>query len=258
MGRLRIVALLLATVVALAVTGRVVAQSPAPGSPAVIDQVSVVIVQLRDPEGGALTPEALDATRIVIDARLAALPAPGATVTVIPEERIRIDLADPSQLEAVTRVATAPGLFRIVGIPTEHVDEVEPGESLPADLEVHEIVAPGHIVHVAVGQDQLGGLAVDLELDAQADDAFDAWAADHFGEQVALVLDDVVVAAPTIQATEFNGQVQISGSFDLPQVQELVAILSGGALPVLSESLPLCLPIACPVPSVAPGASAAS
>jgi len=226
-------------------------------SPDVIDEVSVVILQLRDPQGGTLAPDQLDAARTVMEARLASLPAPGAALTVVPGDRIRIDLADPSQLQAVTRVAAAPGVSRIVGIPNDRAHEVEEGRGLPEDMEVSQIVGPGHVVRVSVGQDQLGLPTVDLQLDSQAADALDAWAADHFGELAALVLDDIVVSVATLSATEFDGRVQISGTFEPSHLQELAAIVNGGALPVVAEPLPDCLPAACPIPSVRPGASTA-
>ena len=49
-----------------------------------------------------------------------------------------------------------------------------------------------------------------------------------------------VIEAPTINATRFNGQAQISGAFDLAQVQQLVAILTGGVLPVQADVLQVC------------------
>jgi preprotein translocase subunit SecD len=255
MRRPRILALLLGTALAMGVALPGLAQSPVV-PPIVIDQVSVVIVQLRDPDGSALTTEQLAAARAVIEARLAALAAE-ATVMAIPQDRIRIDLADASRLHAVTRVVTAPGVFRIVGIPADSFDDVVTGEPLPEGLVVREIVAPGHIAHAGVGQDQLGHPAIDLQLDAQGADAFDAWASENMGGLAALVLDDVVVSAATINAPGFEGRVQVSGSFDPQQAQELVAVLDGGALPVLAQPLPDCLPAGCPVPSVSPRASVA-
>jgi preprotein translocase subunit SecD len=249
--------MLTALVVAMAV-GPAAAQSPSASPGNVIDQASVVILQLHDPDGGALTGDELEAARDVIETRVLALPGPGATVTVIPDERIRIDLADPSQLETVTRVATAPGVFRIVGIPLERSDEVVEGQPLPEDIQVDQIVGSGHSVRAAVGEDQMGGPAIDVELDGPAADAFDAWAADHYGEMAALVLDDIVMTAATIQATDYDGRIQISGSFEPSEVEELAAVLRGGELPVPAEPLPDCLPAVCPVPSISPGTSPAA
>jgi hypothetical protein len=229
--------------------------SPAPASsPSVIDQVSVVIVQLRDPAGGTLSTDQLHGAEAVIEARLAVLPGPGTTVTTIPGDRIRIDLADPSQLDVAGRVSTAPGSFRIVGIPSDRAADVQTDAPLPADMDVHEIVAPGHIERASVTEDQLGNPVVDLEMDDEAAAAFDTWAAEHMGETVALVLDDTVMSAPTLRASRFNGQVQVSGALDLPRAQELAAILSGGPLPVLAETLPDCLPAACAIEGASRGA----
>jgi preprotein translocase subunit SecD len=177
-------------------------------------------------------------------------------VTVTPDDRIRIDLADPSQLQTVSGVATAPGMFHIVGIPADRTEDVVEGEPLAGDMRTAPIIGPGHIADAWLGQDDLGQPVVNLEFDAQAAEAFDAWAVDHVGERVALLLDDVVVSAPVLQATRFDGRTQISGSFDTSRVQELVAILRGGPLPVLAEPLPDCLPIGCPIPSQPPGVTA--
>ncbi|MET0772218.1 MAG: hypothetical protein ABWZ82_03960 [Candidatus Limnocylindrales bacterium] len=250
------VSLALSVALGLTVVMPGTAESPAPASPSVIDEVSVLIVQLRDPDEGTLSADRLEAAKTVIEARLEALPAADAAVTAIPGDRIRIDLAQPGQLEAVTRVATAPGELRILGIPDDRAADVVVGGPIPADMQVPVIVAPGHTANAAVGQDELGRPAVDLQLDAQAADAFDTWAADHFGGTIALVLDDVILSAATLQATAFEGHLQLSGSFDLPQIEELVAILSGGALPLLAEPLPACQPAVCPMPSASPGAAA--
>nr|MCS5681237.1 SecD/SecF family protein translocase subunit [Acidimicrobiales bacterium] len=50
-----------------------------------------------------------------------------------------------------------------------------------------------------------------------------------------IVLDGVVESAPTINATEFNGQAVISGSFDEAEAKNLALVLRFGALPVEFE-----------------------
>jgi preprotein translocase subunit SecD len=73
------------------------------------------------------------------------------------------------------------------------------------------------------------------------------------------VLDDIVWSAPTINATDFNGRAQISGTFDLATFAELVAMLSSGVLPVDAQVLSLCAAGSeCLVPSVTPDASIAA
>ena len=63
------------------------------------------------------------------------------------------------------------------------------------------------------GTTQTGLLAVDIELKSPGAALFDQYAAAHFGERFAIVLDGIVQSAPTINATRFGGQAQISGSF---------------------------------------------
>mgnify|MGYP001193907304 FL=1 len=65
--------------------------------------------------------------------------------------------------------------------------------------------------------------------------AFDQMAVANYERQVAIVLDGVVESAPTINATEFNGQAVISGSFDEQEAKDLALVLRFGALPVEFE-----------------------
>lgn len=80
-----------------------------------------------------------------ITARLAALPDAGATVTLIDAGRIRLDLADPTRADVGTRVAIAPGVFRIEAVLGDIAGEAAAGRPLPSGMLVHEVVGPGHV-----------------------------------------------------------------------------------------------------------------
>lgn len=54
-------------------------------------------------------------------------------------------------------------------------------------------------------------------------------------QQLAIVLDDVIQSAPTVQTPEFGGSVQISGAFDEDEVRSLARVLNRGAFPVPVE-----------------------
>jgi preprotein translocase subunit SecD len=73
---------------------------------------------------------------------------------------------------------------------------------------------------------------VQLYLTGKGSPAFDAMAAAHKGEQIAIVLDGVVKSAPTIDATSFNGKPTITGSFSQGEAKDLALVLRYGALPV--------------------------
>jgi preprotein translocase subunit SecD len=53
--------------------------------------------------------------------------------------------------------------------------------------------------------------------------------------QLAIVLDDVIQSAPTVQTPDFPGSVQISGAFDEAEVRSLARVLNRGAFPVPVE-----------------------
>ena len=63
---------------------------------------------------------------------------------------------------------------------------------------------------------------------------FDQFAADHYGEQFAIVVDDEVLSAPFIRATRFGGRAQLRGvgGFTPGEAQALVAAATSGAMPV--------------------------
>ena len=50
--------------------------------------------------------------------------------------------------------------------------------------------------------------------------------------QLAIVLDDVIQSAPTVQTPDFPGTVQISGAFSENEVRSLARVLNRGAFPV--------------------------
>ncbi len=54
---------------------------------------------------------------------------------------------------------------------------------------------------------------------------------DNIGKSVAIVLDDVVYSAPTVQAEIAGGSSQITGNFDMVEAQDLANILKAGKLP---------------------------
>ena len=217
---------------------------------------AIVIVQLSSADGGPLTTAQVAETESVVRARLGALGGPGATVRSIPDDRLRIDVADQAWADAVRDVATAPGIVQFVPIPTEYADAVVEGEPLPAGMPIEPLFGSDGIADASIGSDQLDQPAVDIVLSQEAARVFDDFAAAHLGERFAIVRDGLVLSAPTINATSFNGRAQISGAFDRAAIASLVAIVRGGVLPVTAEIVNLC-PAAgeCPASTIGPAVS---
>jgi preprotein translocase subunit SecD len=68
-----------------------------------------------------------------------------------------------------------------------------------------------------------------LTLDLNDADArtFGDWTAAHTGERLAVVIDDEVVFAPTIQSAITGGEVQITGDYTQDEVKALLDRLTG-------------------------------
>jgi preprotein translocase subunit SecD len=101
--------------------------------------------------------------------------------------------------------------------------------------------ATGTIVRTATARPPqvAGDWTVSVDLTSKGRAAFNALAAacfDHTPEcpsgRAAIVLDGVVLSAPTVQVRDFPGAVQITGAFTQGQAKDLALALKFGALPV--------------------------
>lgn len=76
---------------------------------------------------------------------------------------------------------------------------------------------------------------VNFELTGQGADRFAEITRDRVGKQVAIILDQRVESAPTVQQEITGGQGQITGSFTEQEAKDLALVLRTGALPVELE-----------------------
>jgi preprotein translocase subunit SecD len=78
--------------------------------------------------------------------------------------------------------------------------------------------------------DSYGRPAVGFSLSPNAAEKFAQFTESHIGKRMAIVLDNKVISAPTIQARIYDKGI-ITGSFTTEEVKNLVVVLKGGALP---------------------------
>jgi hypothetical protein len=252
---MRHVSRILAIVAATAIlTGAAPSASPLPGS---IGDATVIIIRLRGLDGAVPTRAQAAAAEAVVVARLAALPEAGASVRSVGEDRLRIDVGEPHWIDSLRRVATAPGILGFLPVPAFFDEQVVDGAPFPEGAPVVPVLTVEHIASIARGTDGIGQPVIDIELTSEGASLFDAYAFDHLGERIAIVLDGIVLLAPVIQTTDYDGRAQISGGgLDGTRMDEIMAILSGGQLPVTAEILAVCPAIGeCPMPSIAPDGS---
>ncbi len=74
-------------------------------------------------------------------------------------------------------------------------------------------------------------IKVSLEFDGEGADAFCRITEDNVGRRFAIILDDQVFSAPTIQDAICGGRAQISGGFSRGEATDLATTLRAGALP---------------------------
>jgi preprotein translocase subunit SecD len=89
---------------------------------------------------------------------------------------------------------------------------------------------------------QTGQWVVNVDLRSDGQVVWNQLAATCYGggaecpsRQLAIVLDDVIQSAPTVQTPDFPGSVQISGAFSEDEVRSLARVLNRGAFPVPVE-----------------------
>lgn len=97
------------------------------------------------------------------------------------------------------------------------------------------LLTGGALASASVGYDQFNKPQVDITFSATGGREFDAVAKKTYKKQLAIVLDDVVQSAPTIESENYNGQAVINGTFTVEEVKSLALVLQTGALPVKLE-----------------------
>ncbi len=96
---------------------------------------------------------------------------------------------------------------------------------------------------VAYNENQIGGVevVVAIEWNGEGTIIFDQIAARLFPdrERLAIILDDELISAPTINSENYGGKAQISGNFTADTARTLAIQLNSGALPIALKKPPL-------------------
>ena len=82
------------------------------------------------------------------------------------------------------------------------------------------------------GIDGYGNPVVDIEFNGKGAELFAGVTTRNVGKPLAILLDKKIISAPNVREPISGGRAQISGSFTIEEVQDLVIKLKAGALPV--------------------------
>jgi preprotein translocase subunit SecD len=180
-----------------------------------------------------VTPDILAQTRDIIEARVNSTGVAEPVVQTQGADRITVELPGAENADDIRRLIGRTGRLDFVAVPPEFSAQVQDGAPLPIGMDATPLFSGDQIAVARPGAEPTTGLpAVDFELKSEGARIFDEHAATHQGQQFAIVLDGRVVSAPTINETRYGGRGQISGSFTVDSMNELVTILKFGSLPL--------------------------
>jgi preprotein translocase subunit SecD len=181
-----------------------------------------------------VTPDILEQTRSIIEARVNAFGVAEPIVVTQGQDRVSVELPGADNEEDLRRLIGATGVLEFMPVPALFNNQVGDGLPLPPGMEDVEPLFTGvELESVAIGQHgQTGELVVNMQLKETGARLFDEFADDNLGARFAIVLDGIVQSAPALQATNFNGQAQITGDFSPDEANSLVTVLRFGSLPL--------------------------
>jgi preprotein translocase subunit SecD len=216
----------------------------------IIDTTRIVMTPTKAGQTLAVT-EAMDAARDIIDTRVNDMGTREPTIIRQGNDRIVVQvpgLQDPAALKELIG-KTARLEFRMVDAnadPNEAAagrvpvgSEIVPyaeGEGNGAAFEVlrRQVMISGEqLIDARQSYDpQSNQPVVSIRFDAAGSNTFAKVTAQSVGKRFAMVLDDKVLSAPSINEPILGGSAQISGSFSVASANALAISLRSGALPV--------------------------
>lgn len=104
-------------------------------------------------------------------------------------------------------------------------------------IESAPVVTGEELVDAQPSFDQNGGPAVSFRFNTTGARKFGDYTAENIGSPFAIILDDEVVSAPTIQSHIPGGSGIITGNFDVEESTRLSVLLRAGALPAQLDFL---------------------
>ena len=145
-------------------------------------------------------------------------------------------IGTPALLTFQTVVGQTSNSSGTAGIGNELVQSAE-NETLYYVLERAPVVTGEDLTDAQPSFDQNGQPAVNFRFNTSGARKFGQYTTDHIGEPFAIVLDNQVISAPTIQSAITGGSGIITGNFDVTESTRLSTLLRAGSLPASLEFL---------------------
>ncbi len=192
-----------------------------------------VVMEAQTDATGSELKSLMTQTQAVIEKRVNEMGLTNPIISIEGENRIRVELPGAEDAEdAIEQIGKTAQLQFVLADGTVAVDG-------------------GHVKDAGTAQNQNGaGYVVTLEFDSEGSTAFEeatqkivngeVTASEDTGmtaSQMAIVLDDETISAPSVSTVISGGNAQIEGDFTQQEAADLAALIRGGALPVGLEEV---------------------
>ena len=202
-----------------------------------------IVVQLSEPERVATDTRTMQQSLEIIRRRVDAVGTREPTIQREGTDRILIQvpgLGSAAELKAIIGTTAKLTFNTVVGRTSNPAADPGPRNSLLAssdEKDVYYIVADEPVVSgeeltdAQPSFDQNSRPAVSFKFNVSGARKFGEYTSTNIGQPFAIVLDDKVISAPTIQSAIQGGSGIITGSFTLEESTNLAVLLRAGALP---------------------------
>lgn len=202
-----------------------------------------LIVQLSDSEKTATDARTLQQSLEIIRRRVDEVGTREPTIQRQGNDRILIQvpgIGSAAELKAIIGTTAKLTFNPVVQITSDPNAEAGPRNKLVPDLndkglfyiiEETPVVGGEDLTDAQPAFDQNGQPAVNFRFNPSGGRVFGDYTAQNIGRPFAIVLDDQVISAPTIQAHITGGSGIITGRFTLEESTQLAVLLRAGALP---------------------------
>lgn len=213
-----------------------------------------VLLEANPPAGTDVTTEAMNTARKIVENRVNGMGVSEASVQAVGSRRILVELPGIDDPQQAIETVKGTGLLEFIDMSSITQDQAILLIDLPVKTTYNQAIMTdttvltqtiqlqdtvwttamtGEIIQTAYATaDQLGNYQVDITFTSEGGTKFAEYTASHVGTVLGIVLDGVLISAPSISQAIDQGQAYISGSFDYDSANQLAVQLRYGALPI--------------------------
>ncbi len=212
-----------------------------------------VLLEAKPPVGQTVTEEDMTAAKTIVERRVNGLGVTEPLVQLQGQNRIIVELPGISNPEAAVQTLRSTGQLEFVEIPDGTT--VQQGDYIrttnnatapdatklgstrnPYPEQTFTTIMTGRDLETAgVNRDQLGAPVITFTLKDSGKQLFSDYTGSHIGKVLAIVLDNQVLSAPSINGQIPQGSGEITGKFTLEEANNLAVQMRYGSLPVPLE-----------------------